>query len=229
MALQRFLMLLLAFFSISISSQSDDRLSDISYFQMSTFENRKFFEHTQTRLPQWKKLFKKYSREYQIPWTLLAAVSYQESHWDQEATSYTGVKGLMQITLLTAQHIGIEDREDPRQSIRGGAYYLKYLFNKTPKNISDYERWTQALSAYNMGWAHLRDARRLALLLNTNPNKWREFRKIIPKLQQEKYYSQLSFGPARGRETVDFVDSVIGYYKVLNQTFTLPLLTSRDF
>lgn len=228
MDLQRFLMLILAFFSISVSSQSDDRPHEIT-FQLSAYENRKFFEHTQERLPQWKKLFKKYSREYKIPWTLLAAVSYQESHWNQEATSYTGVKGLMQITQRTARHIGLDDREDPHQSIRGGAFYLRYLFDKTPKNISDYERWSQALSAYNMGWAHLRDAKRLALMLDSNPNKWVEFRKVLPKLEQPQYYVLLTFGQARGRETVDFVDSVFGYYKLLNKTFSQSLLTARNF
>ncbi len=198
-------------------------------FQMSALAYQRFFEHTDSRLPKWQRLFKQYAREHDMPWTLLAAVAYQESKWDQQARSYTGVRGLMQITTKTAQQLGIEDREDPQQSIKGAAFYLKYLYDKTPKNASSYERWTHALAAYNMGWAHLRDARKLAEALNYNSLRWYEFKKVIPKLEHEKYYSKLTFGFARGRETVEFVDSVLGYYDLMNNSFTRQLLTSRDF
>lgn len=229
MILQKFMMLLIALFSFRVIGLVEEKPTEIATRNISKLEYQKFYEHTQSRLPEWKKVFKKYAHKYDIPWTLLAAVAYQESKWDQSAVSHTGVKGLMQITLSTAEYIGIEDREDPIQSIQGGAYYLKYLYSKTPLNLSNYERWTQALAAYNMGWAHVRDARRLAIELNHNPYHWKEFKKIIPKLEDEKYHARLSFGFARGRETVQFVDNVLGYYKLLNQTFTLPLLTSRDF
>ena len=229
MIIQKFVMLLLALFSFRVIGLVEEKPNENQAKKITKFEYQKFYEHTQTRLPQYKKVFKKYARQYDIPWTLLAAVAYQESKWDQSAVSHTGVEGLMQITLPTAEYIGIEDREDPIQSIQGGAFYLKYLYAKTPTNIANYERWTQALAAYNMGWAHVRDARRLAIQLNHNPHHWKEFKKIIPKLEDPKYYNQLSFGYARGRETVQFVDSVLSYYKLLNQSITLPLLTSRDF
>lgn len=222
-------MLLIALFSFRVIGLVEEKPTENSTKNISKFEYQKFYEHTQTRLPEWKKVFKKYAKEHNIPWTLLAAVAYQESKWNEAAVSHTGVKGLMQITLPTAEYLGIVDREDPVQSIQGGAFYLKYLYSKTATNISNYERWTQALAAYNMGWAHVRDAKRLAIQLNHNPNHWKEFKKVIPKLEDQKYYSQLSFGYARGRETVQFVDSVLGYYKLLNQSFTQPLLTSRDF
>jgi membrane-bound lytic murein transglycosylase F len=229
MITQKILMLLLALFSFTIVGSFEYKSSEFTPKNISKLEYQKFFEHTQTRLPEWQSEFKKYARKYNIPWTLIAAVAYQESKWDESATSHTGVKGLMQITLSTADYLGIDDREDPIQSIQGGAYYLKYLYKKAPKNISNYEKWTQALAAYNMGWAHVRDARHLAAELNHNPYRWKEFKKILPLLEKEKYHSKLSFGYARGRETVQFVDSVLVYYKLLNQNFTQPLLTSLDF
>jgi len=229
MVLPKLVLLFFALFSFTVIGSVEEKPFEAYSFKMSDYEQRKFFEHIQDRLPQWQELFQKYSKEYKIPWTLLAAVAYQESKWDEEATSHTGVKGLMQITMKTAEHLGLQDREDPTQSIQGGAYYLKYLFNKTPHHLSNYERWTQALSAYNMGWAHVRDARHLAIQLKHNPYRWSELRKILPKLEETKYNTQLKFGAARGRETVEFVDNVIGYYTVLNKTFTRQLLTSRDF
>ncbi len=198
--------------------------------KLSNLAYRRFFIHTQARLPRWKKYFTKYARKQDIPWTLLAAVAYQESKWDHEARSYTGVRGLMQITTKTAERLGINNREDPEQSIQGAAVYLKYLYDKTQPSFSSYERWTHALAAYNMGWAHLRDARLLAIELKHNPNQWSEFKKIIPMLEQEKIFSQLKFGFARGRETVEFVEAVLIYDQLLKANVsTRPLLTSRDF
>lgn len=183
---------------------------------LSTYESQKFAEHIETRLPDYEQHFKLYSMRYQVPWTLIAAVAYQESKWNDEAISHTGVRGLMQLTTKTAQHLGIEDREDPYQSIKGGAYYLKYLYDKTPASLKVEQRWTLALAAYNIGWGHIRDARVLSKQLKKNPYKWSDLKMILPLLEDLKYYSQLSFGYARGNETVDFVDKVLSYYNLLN-------------
>lgn len=200
-----------------------------SQYQMSVLEYRRFREDTQNVLPQWKKIFEKHARQYDIPWTLIAAVAYQESKWDNEATSYTGVKGLMQLTKQTAEHLGIEDREDPLQSIQGGSFYLKYLYDKTPSTLLPFERWIQALAAYNMGWAHLRDGHRLAHHKGLNPYRWTQLKKVLPLMTDEQYAEQLNFGPARGHETVDFIEGVLNYYDLLNSQFTRRSLTSRDF
>ncbi len=45
-----------------------------------------------------KALFEKYAEE--IDWRLLAAIAYQESHWDAQATSPTGVRGMMMLTKI---------------------------------------------------------------------------------------------------------------------------------
>ncbi len=198
-------------------------------FKMSILEQRRFQKDVVQKLPQWRPLFEQAAKKNKVPWTLLAAVSYQESKWNQDATSYTGVRGLMQLTSRTARHLGIEDREDPAQSIDGGAFYLKYLYDKTSPKISNYERWAQALAAYNIGWAHIRDARNLSHKLNRDSQRWLQFKTILPLLSDEKYAASLAFGLARGEETVEFVDQVFGYNEVLNNSFTRRLLTSQDF
>lgn len=198
-------------------------------FKMSFIEQRRFQKDISQKLPKWKTLFEKSAQKNNIPWTLLAAVAYQESKWDEDARSYTGVRGLMQITTKTAEHLGIEDRKDPAQSIEGGAFYLKYMYDKTSKNLTPYERWAQALAAYNMGWAHLRDARHLAAKLNKDSQRWLQFKTILPLLEDDHYLPELAFGTARGEETVEFVDQVFGYTEVLNNSFTRRLLTSQDF
>lgn len=188
--------------------------------KLSSYEYQKFIEHSESRLPQYKKIFKKFSQQYHVPWTLLAAVAYQESKWSPEAVSYTGVKGLMQLTAKTAEYVGIKNRENPYESIRGGAFYLKYLYDKTPLSLNTKQRWMLALSAYNIGWGHLKDAQQLARQLKKSPYNWTDLKFALAKLEDEKYHSKLAYGFARGKETIGFVEWVFNYYNLLNNSFT---------
>lgn len=205
-----------------------DRYESVN-FKMSMLEQNRFQKDIEKHLSKWRRSFEKNARLNDMPWTLVAAVAYQESKWNQDAVSFTGVKGLMQLTRATAVQVGIDDREDPKQSIRGGTFYLKYLYDKTSAELAPFERWAQALAAYNMGWAHLRDARRLAKKLNLDTNRWAQFKKVLPLLSHKDYLPELTFGPARGHETVLFVDQVLGYTELLNAKFTRRLQTSQDF
>lgn len=216
------LFILLACMVTSISSHSELPIRLSSEPQINEYEFQKFKEHASSRLPIYIDHFKKYSDIYNIPWGLLAAVAYQESKWDHAAVSYTGVRGLMQITEKTAAHLGIEDRRNPYENIKGGAYYLKYLFDKTSPHLTSMQRWAHALAAYNIGWGHYRDAYKLAKKLNANPYQWEEFKTILPKLADETYYAQLKHGAARGSETVVFVESVMNYYKLINNSLNSP-------
>jgi membrane-bound lytic murein transglycosylase F len=65
---------------------------------------KKFHQRIQTRLPKYESTIKKEANDYGFDWRLIAAVIYQESHFDPHATSYTGVQGLMQVTQDTAEH-----------------------------------------------------------------------------------------------------------------------------
>ncbi len=52
-----------------------------------------------------------------VEWCALAAIAYQESQWDPDATSATGVRGFMQLTEDTARQLGVADRLDPKESV----------------------------------------------------------------------------------------------------------------
>lgn len=68
---------------------------------------------------------------------MLAAIAYQESHWDAQATSPTGVRGMMMLTKNTAQSLGITDRTDAEQSISGGVRYLQDMMSKVPESVPE--------------------------------------------------------------------------------------------
>ncbi|MFE8049131.1 membrane-bound lytic murein transglycosylase MltF [Brenneria goodwinii] len=160
-------------------------------------------------LPDFRPLFEKHATD--IDWKLLAAISYQESHWNPLATSPTGVRGLMMLTRNTAESLAVTDRLDPEQSIRGGAQYMFHMMQKMPDTIPEDEKIWFALAAYNMGYAHLLDARKLTAKQNGNPDSWVDVKIRLPMLSQKRYYAQTTYGYARGQQAYNYVENIRRY------------------
>ncbi|MEG5692131.1 membrane-bound lytic murein transglycosylase MltF [Enterobacter quasihormaechei] len=172
-------------------------------------DTRTFLRAVDSVLPELQPLFEKYAQE--IDWKLLAAISYQESHWDAQATSPTGVRGLMMLTKNTAQSLGISDRTDAEQSISGGAQYLQDMMAKVPETVPEGERIWFALAAYNMGYAHMLDARALTAKTKGNPDSWSDVKQRLPLLSQKQWYKKLTYGYARGHEAYAYVENIRKY------------------
>ena len=106
-------------------------------------------------------LIQKYSEEYNLEPTYVAAVIYTESKYRERAVSGVGARGLMQIMPNTAADIAndlgeafdpnrAEDLEklyDPETSIRYGCYYLRKLLDTEWADQNP----AVALAAYNGG------------------------------------------------------------------------------
>ncbi len=167
------------------------------------------------RLPKWEAHFRHAGENYDIDWQLLAALSYQESHWNQKAKSPTGVRGLMMLTRTTAKEMGISNRLDPEQSINGGAQYFKKIYDRIPEDIQGADRTWLALAAYNVGYGHMEDARVLTERMGGNPDKWKDVKEHLPLLAKRKYYRQTKHGYARGWEPVKYVQSIKHFYNIL--------------
>lgn len=176
--------------------------------------------HTFTRkmnrsLPPYRTLITQVANEYQMDWHLLAAIAYQESHWNPRATSPTGVRGMMMLTLPTAKEMGVTNRLDAAQSLRGGARYLKNIKRRLPDDIAEPDRTWMALAAYNIGMGHLEDARKITEAQKGNPDLWREVMDRLPLLQKSSFYKNTRYGFARGREAVTYVQNIRHYYSIL--------------
>ncbi|HVS26484.1 MAG TPA: membrane-bound lytic murein transglycosylase MltF [Burkholderiales bacterium] len=174
-----------------------------------------FLEKRVTVLPRYRSLFQEAQKLSGIDWRLLAALSYQESHWNPLATSPTGVRGLMMLTYDTADQMKVTDRLDPEQNISAGARYLVELKSATSAHIKEPDRSWIALAAYNVGFSHLEDARILAQRQKLDPDSWLDLKKTLPLLSRRQYYSTLKHGFARGGEPVIFVENVKTYYDIL--------------
>ena len=134
----------------AFSNNSDDSLYEAANEFLKNFENtpkmaalaERFFGHldrldyvgaqrfsrqTNKKLDLYKDHFVEAALNNGFDWRLIAAVSYQESHWNPTAKSFTGVRGMMMLTLPTAKELGVKNRLDPQESIHGGALYLSRL------------------------------------------------------------------------------------------------------
>ena len=174
-----------------------------------------FQARIRTALPAFTALFHQAQQESGIEWRLIAAIAYQESHWNPQATSETNVRGMMMLTEDTAKRLRVRDRLDARQSIGAGARYLADLKRSLPARIGEPDRTWIALAAFNIGIGHLEDARVLAARRKLNPDSWSDIKKTLPLLAQVDLADDTKFGVARGGQAVVFVETVRAYYDVL--------------
>jgi membrane-bound lytic murein transglycosylase F len=187
-------------------------LETFDYVDITTFRQR-----LRNRLPRYRQLFEAAAEQNGLDWKLIAAQAYQESHWNPRAKSFTGVRGLMMLTRQTAREMGFKDRLDPHNSIVGGAKYLAELHRKIGSQVPEPDRVFMALAAYNIGWGHLEDARRLAEKLEKDPNHWPDVRGTLPLLRLKKFYRTLPHGYARGAEPVQYVDRIRTYHRIIDR------------
>jgi membrane-bound lytic murein transglycosylase F len=187
-----------------------------------------FLRQVRERLPPLLPVFQEVAQAHDVDWRLLAAIGYQESHWDPVAASYTGVRGIMMLTRKTAAQLGVTDRLDPEQSIEGGARYFIDLRKRIPRRIAEPDRTWMALAAYNMGMGHLEDARVLTQRQGGDPDSWEDVNRRLDYLSQEKYFRDLRYGYARGFEAKQYVANIRSYYETLvwMDTMEHPLLVA---
>jgi membrane-bound lytic murein transglycosylase F len=197
------------------------RRLDDRYFghirRLDTHDIEAFLEHIRTRLPEFRHQFQEAQEITGIDWRLIAALAYQESQWDPNATSPTGVRGMMMLTSDTADRLKVSNRLDARQSIRAGAKYLAMLMDDLPDSIRHPDRLWFALAAYNLGMGHLNGARIFAPGLKRDPDIWVDMKQVLPLLSRPEYYKRLKSGRARGGEAVILVENIRNYYDVLSR------------
>jgi membrane-bound lytic murein transglycosylase F len=206
------------YFAILNASGELQRLQERYYGHVERLDNpgaARFAKQIEKNLGKYEKQFNAAAEATGFDWRLLAAVGYQESHWNPDARSPTGVRGIMMLTRATAKELGVKNRLDPIQSINGGAKYLRNLYKRLPKDIQEPDRTWMMLAAYNVGLGHLYDARTLTKEQGGNRSQWIDVRERLPLLNKKKWFSKTRRGFARGREAVQYVENIRSYYDVL--------------
>ncbi len=176
---------------------------------------RSFIRHFESRLPRFRPMFEQAAIDNGVDWRLLAAIGYQESHWQPRAVSPTGVRGIMMLTQDTAAYLDIENRMDPESSIEGGARYFARQNERLPDTVREPDRTWMAMASYNVGFNHVKDARQIVEWQGGDPDAWVDISKALPLLARKKWYSRLEYGYARGWEPVLYVNNIRRYYNII--------------
>jgi membrane-bound lytic murein transglycosylase F len=169
------------------------------------------------KISQYDEILRNISRQYDFDWRLVASLVYQESQFKSEVRSWSGAFGLMQMMPGTLKLMGIDTTATEFEQLEAGIIYMKILDDELPKEITDPdERIKFILAAYNLGIAHVFDARRLAEKNGKDPNLWTDnVDYFILNKSNPAYYNDtvVRYGYANGREAYDFVVEVLDRFE----------------
>ena len=174
-----------------------------------------FYSINNNRISEFDPLIQKYADKIGWDWRLLASLVYQESRFEPRATSWASAEGLMQIMPATAQELGVIDRSDPEQSLRGGTMYLDQLYRNFKEVPDSLERIKFTMASFNAGLGHLEDARRLAAERGLNPNVWDDnVAEMLLALSFPKNFNEpvVRYGYVRGIEPYTYVAQIMERY-----------------
>jgi membrane-bound lytic murein transglycosylase F len=166
-----------------------------------------------SKISPYDELIKKECERLGWDWRLLAAVIYQESRFINNDESWAGARGLMQLMPETAEKFGAKNPDDPKQNIKAGVGYLKYLDNYWSREISDpAERLKFVLASYNVGLSHIIDARKLTEKYKRSPSVWNDNVEYYLLKKSDPVYYRDPLAPAgycKCEEPVNYVKNVL--------------------
>jgi len=185
--------------------------------RMAFMARSEYSSHNHGKISAYDELLRNMSKKYNLDWRLVASLIYQESHFNPDARSWKGAFGLMQMMPATAAIFGIDTNSTATEQLEAGIRYIKALDRELPAEIKDpNERIKFILASYNVGIAHVYDARRLAEKNGRDPNVWSgNVDYYILNKSNPAYYrdSVVRYGYARGEETYNFVIEILDRFE----------------
>ncbi len=161
--------------------------------------------------------FKRYSEIVGWDWRLIASLAFQESRFNNDAVSWAGAFGVMQLMPNTASMYNVSQTSTPIENIIAGVKYLDWIDRRLGDVIPDEEeRIKFVLASYNVGLGHVLDARRLAEKYGKDPNVWKDnVDYYVLNKSKPKYYLDpvVKFGYARGAEPFNYVTEILERYE----------------
>ncbi|SHK07765.1 membrane-bound lytic murein transglycosylase F [Tangfeifania diversioriginum] len=205
-----------------INSWLSEMKDEVDYYVIYNkyFKNRRnfrqrvqsdFYSLTNNSISEYDELIKEYSDSIDWDWRLLASQIYQESRFEPRASSWAGAGGLMQIMPAMAEDLGVSDRSNPEQNIKGGTKFLKRLWDNFEEVEDSVQRIKFTLASYNCGYYHVLDARKLAEMNNLDPNRWdNNVEEMILELSYPDNYNkpEMKYGYVRGIEPYTYVEQI---------------------
>lgn len=174
-----------------------------------------FFSLNNNQISKYDDIIKANANQIGWDWRLLASVVYQESRFINEAKSWTGARGLMQMLPTTASEMGVNNIMDATDNIRGGSLYLKKMYDEFGDIEDPNQRIKFTLAAYNCGLYHVKDAQRLAEADELESDTWDgQVDQMILALSYPKNFNKdiVKYGYVNGIEPYKYVTEVFERY-----------------
>ncbi len=179
-----------------------------------------FYSEAGGKISQYDSVVQQFSDSLGWDWRFLSALIYQESQFNPSATSWAKAKGLMQLMPATARELGVTNRSNPTQNLKGGTAYLQELYDSWGSIADSVQRVKFTLASYNCGYQHVVDAQELAEKYGKDPGVWDEnVEAFVQKLSFPKYYNDpvVDYGYVRGIEPVTYVDQIFKRFEHYRQ------------
>jgi membrane-bound lytic murein transglycosylase F len=201
------------------------RKIDFNVIYNKYFKNKKYFRRriksnfyslNNQQISPYDGLIKKHSKVLNWDWRLVASQVYQESKFDPRVSSWVKASGLMQLMPNTAKELGVTNRSDPEQSIKGGTKYLKRIWKNFEHIPDSIQRTKFAMASYNCGMGHVFDAQRLAEIEGLKKDVWDDHvETMVLKLSKPEYYNHpiVKYGYVRGLEPYNYVKQIFERYQ----------------
>lgn len=173
---------------------------------------------SQGQISPFDPLMRQIAEQEGLDWRLLAAIAYQESHFDPNARSHRGAQGLMQVMSSVARDFGVPDDRinDPETNILIAVKQIRRIENtlRFGTRTSDEDRTRIILACYNAGMGHIIDARRLAVKHGANHNSWTQLSEFVVLKGTPEWVDDEAVrnGAFDGSETLQYVDKVMAQY-----------------
>lgn len=172
------------------------------------------------RISQYDDIFRRYAASIGWDWRLLAAQAYNESHFDNDAVSWAGARGLMQLMPRTAAAMGLQPGEitNPDLNVQAAVKAISALDKMFARKVPDRrERLKFIVAAYNSGGAHILDAITIARKTGLDPQVWdgNVEQALLLKSRPEYYRDpEVKAGYFKGTQTVRYVKRVMDTFEM---------------
>jgi membrane-bound lytic murein transglycosylase MltF len=167
-----------------------------------------FADGAQLRFERLRQSIELRAMQYDLDWTWIAAVAFQESGFDPAARGPGGHIGVMQIAPATAASlpVSIERIDRPDDNIHAGVRYLRYIIDRhfAEPGISDEDRMLMAIAGYQAGPLYIDQARGWARTHNLDADRW--FGGV-----------EVAVRKLFGNHTVSYVEDVAAYREAFQQ------------
>lgn len=167
------------------------------------------------QISMYDELIKKHAPSIGWDWELLAALIYQESHFNNSARGWGDSFGLMQFMPETGARFGVDFSSGPEQNIIAGTKYIAKLNAIWEPEVEDKEeRIKFILASYNAGPGHVIDAKNLAVKYGKNPKLWSDVGYFLLNKSKRKYYNDdvVKHGYYKGFIAYDYVNEIMDRY-----------------